>query len=68
MRPAILVSVLVFSVVALAHLLRLVFQLDVVVGGTEVPMSVSIVGLVITAALALGLSRESGKQDRASKA
>ena len=58
MRPAALVSALVFLVVALAHGLRLVFQAEVLVGGAAVPMWVSAVGLVVTASLALALWRE----------
>lgn len=58
MKPASGVAVIVFSVVALAHLLRLVFQVEVLVAGTLIPMWVSIVGLVVPAALAVALWRE----------
>jgi hypothetical protein len=60
MKPASLFAVLVFSLVALAHGLRLVFQVDVQVGGAELPMWVSGFGLAVTAALAVALWRESG--------
>jgi hypothetical protein len=59
MKPASLFAVLVFSLVALTHLLRLVFQVEVRVGGAAMPMWVSVVGLVVTLALAVGLWRES---------
>jgi len=58
MKPASLVASLVFSLVALAHLLRLVFQTDVLVGGTVMPMWLSVVGLLVTGGLAVGLWRE----------
>jgi len=58
MHPVSLFAVLVFSVVAVAHLLRLIFQVEVLVGGAVIPMWVSVVGLVVTAALATALWRE----------
>jgi hypothetical protein len=58
MKPASLIAVLAFSLVALAHLLRLVFRIEVLVGGATVPMWVSVVGLIVTGALAMGLWRE----------
>ncbi len=58
MKPVSLVAALVFSLVAIAHLLRLIFQTEVLVEGTVVPLGVSIVGFIIPAALAVGLWRE----------
>ena len=58
MKPASLIAVLVFSLVAIAHLLRLAFQTEVLVAGATVPMSVSVVGLIVTGALAVALWRE----------
>lgn len=58
MKPATLVAVVIFGLVAVAHLLRLVFQTEVLVGGTAVPMWVSVVGVVVAGALALALPRE----------
>jgi hypothetical protein len=60
MKPATLVAVVVFGLVAVAHLLRLVFQTEVLVGGAAVPMWVSVVGLIVAGALALALPREAG--------
>ena len=58
MKPASLLAVFVFSLVAVTHLLRLVLQTEVLVGGAIVPMWVSVVGLIVTGALALALWRE----------
>jgi len=58
MKPASLLSVFVFSLVALSHLLRLVLQVKVVVAGAVMPMWLSVMGLVVTGALAVGLWRE----------
>lgn len=58
MKPASLIAVLIFSLVAIAHLLRLVLQVEVLVGGAPVPMWVSVVGLLVPGALAVALWRE----------
>ena len=58
MKPASLMAALVFSLVAIAHLLRLVFQVEVLVGGATIPMWVSVVGLIVPGALAVVLWRE----------
>lgn len=47
------VSGLIFSLVALAHLLRIVYGLPVQVDVVAVPMLVSWIGLIVTAALAV---------------
>ena len=58
MKPASLLAVLIFSLVALSHLLRLVLHVEVLVAGEVVPMWVSGIGIVITAGLAFALWRE----------
>lgn len=58
MGPAAFLAMLVFAVVAVSHLARVLFQVDVVIGGTAIPLWVSGVGFLITAALAFGLWRE----------
>jgi len=58
MKPASLMAVFVFSLVAIAHLLRLISQVEVLVGGATVPMWVSVVGLIVPGALAVALWRE----------
>ena len=47
-----LVSGIVFSLVALAHLLRIVDAMTIQVGDYAVPMWVSWIGLIVTAGLA----------------
>ena len=58
MKPASLLAVLVFSLVAIAHLLRLISQVEILVGGAVVPMWVSVVGLLVAGTLAVALWRE----------
>jgi hypothetical protein len=48
MKPASLLAVLVFALVSIAHLARLIFQMEVVVSGVVIPMWVSVVGLFVT--------------------
>ena len=48
-----IVSGMVFSLVALAHLLRLVYGMSVQIDEYAVPMSVSWVAFIVTAALAV---------------
>ena len=54
-------AVLVFAVVALVHVLRLVFGWDVTINGAAVPMWASALGILIAAGLAVLLWRESRK-------
>jgi len=57
------VSGVLFTLVALAHLLRIVFGMSIQVDGFAVPMLVSWVGLVVPAGLAFWafrISRNSG--------
>jgi hypothetical protein len=57
------VSGALFSLVAIAHLLRIVGSLPVQVGAYEVPMFVSWLGLIVPAILAAWAFRSAGKTD-----
>jgi hypothetical protein len=48
-----LVAAIIFGVVALFHLLRLIFGWHVRVGPRDIPMWISIAGLIVAAGLAL---------------
>jgi hypothetical protein len=58
MKPVSLLAVLVFSLVSLAQLTRLIFQIEVLVNGAAVPMWASVIGLFVAGALAVALWRE----------
>ena len=59
MRPFTTLAVLLFGLIALAHLYRLIRPFEVVVAGTAIPQWVSLVGLIVAGGLALMLWRES---------
>ena len=59
MKPFTTLAILLFTLMALAHLYRLLRPFEIVVSGTPLPLWVSILGLVVTAGLALMLWRES---------
>ena len=61
MKPATMVTVLFLAMVAVAHLVRLVLRVEVIIGGTVMPLWVSVIACVVPAALAVALWWESGK-------
>jgi hypothetical protein len=61
MRAYLIVTGILFGVVALAHLLRLISGWPVQIGAQAVPMWISVIGLVVAGALcawAVALARE----------
>ncbi len=58
MKPFTTIGAVVFALVAIAHLLRLIFNWVVTIDGITVPYWVSILGLLIPAILAVMLFRE----------
>ena len=58
MKSARWLAAVLLTLVALGHLLRLLFRTEVVVAGKVVPMWVSVPGILVPLALAIGLWRE----------
>lgn len=58
MKPAALLATVFLSLVAVLHVLRLVFQVPFIVGDTEIPMWASVLAVVVPGALAVWLWRE----------
>jgi hypothetical protein len=58
MKPFTRVAIAVFSIVALAQLLRILLGWAVTVNGILIPFWVSVIACVVSAALALMLWRE----------
>jgi hypothetical protein len=61
MKPFSTVAAVVFALVALAHLLRLVYGWEVTLAGWVVPLWVSGVGLIVAGGLAAMVWREAGR-------
>ena len=58
MKPATLAATIISTLIAIVHLVRLVLHVPVTVGTTSVPMAVSVVGVLLFGAIAIGLWRE----------
>ena len=52
MKPFTKIAIAVFSLVAILHLLRLVFGWEVIVSGIIIPLWVSVIGLIVSGGLA----------------
>jgi hypothetical protein len=59
MKPFTTVAVLIFTIIALAHLYRLVQPFEVTVASAPIPTWASAAGLVVAGVLALMVRRES---------
>jgi len=62
MKPLLTIVSILLMVVSAAHLVRLIFQLDIIMGGFIIPIWVSIFGFIITLVLAMLLWRENKKE------
>lgn len=58
LKPFTTISIIVFVVAALVHLHRLLFEWNVTVDGTEIPLWVSALGVAIPGGLVIVLWRE----------
>jgi hypothetical protein len=58
MKPFTAATLVILALVAIVHVLRLLFGWSVTINGTDIPMWVSVVAFVITAGLVVGLWRE----------
>ncbi len=57
------IASVIFGAIALLHLLRLLFSgPEVMVGSFHVPLWISLIGFVVTAALSIGLWKEAKKR------
>lgn len=59
MKTGSMLAILLFTLVAVAHLLRLVMGLEVTVDGWNVPQWISVGGVIVPAVIAILLWRES---------
>ena len=59
MKPFTTLAIVLFALIALAHLDRLIWPFEVVVAGMVLPQWISAVGLIVAGMLAVMLWRES---------
>ena len=56
-----LVSGYVFGIIALAHLLRIIFKSDLIIASVNIPMEVSYIGFVITLLFSIWMFKSAKK-------
>ncbi|MFZ3137333.1 MAG: hypothetical protein WA126_08090 [Thermodesulfovibrionales bacterium] len=61
MKPFTTIAIIMFSLIAFMHLLRLLFVWEVTINDMIVPVWLSVLGFIISSGLALMLWRESRK-------
>jgi hypothetical protein len=59
MKTGSLLAIIVFVLVAIAHLLRVVSGTEIVIGGVDIPQWVSILGIIVPVLIAWLLWKES---------
>ncbi len=58
MKPAALLTTFLLCAIAVLHVLRLIFQVQISAGSVAIPMWASVVAVPVAGALALGLWRD----------
>lgn len=58
MKTGAKLAILLFSLVSIAHLLRLIYSVDVIVGEWSAPQWISVLGTIVPAAIAGMLWKE----------
>ena len=61
MKPAATVTVLLLILIAIAHILRLFYNMSVTVNAVTIPVWASVLGVIITGGLAIWLWLENRK-------
>lgn len=61
MKPVTTIVAILLLAISIAHLLRVILQVDVVANGVNIPLWLSILGCIVPAVLALMLWRENRK-------
>lgn len=58
MKPATTITVILLILIAIAHLLRLIFKVEIVANGITIPMWGSLLACIVPAVLAVMVWRE----------
>ena len=59
MKPFTKIASVILGIVALIHLCRLITHFSITISGSEVPIWINVVGVMVAGALSLGLWKES---------
>ena len=59
MKPFTKIASVLLALISLLHLARVILNMDLIVGSSEIPKWVSVVGFIIPLILSIGLWRES---------
>jgi magnesium-transporting ATPase (P-type) len=57
-KPFTTVAIVLFALIAVLHVLRLVFAWEVMIGNARVPMWASVLGAIVAGVLAVMVNRE----------
>ena len=61
MKPFTRIASVIFGIIALLHLLRVIYCVGIVIGSFQLPLWLSAGGFFVTAILSVGLWREAGR-------
>jgi len=56
------IASVIFGIIALLHLLRLIYHIGITAGSFQVPFWISIVGFIVTTILCVGLWKEANRR------
>jgi len=56
-HAVLITALIIFSIVAFMHLLRLIFKVQVIIGGKIIPYWVSLLGVIIPLSMAIWIFR-----------
>ena len=64
MKPGSMLAIVIFALIAVGHILRLLFGVEMIVGGTVLPMWISVLGIALPTLVAGLLWREARAEAR----
>jgi hypothetical protein len=56
------IASVIFGIITLLHLLRLMYQVEIVIGRTQLPLWISMGGFIVTLILSIGLWKEANRK------
>jgi hypothetical protein len=62
MKPFTRIASVIFGIISLLHLLRLIYQVEIVIGSYQLPLWINAAGIIVTVILSIGLWKEANRQ------